>query len=103
MEALFGIVGKDFCMVAADVVAANSILVLKSTEDKSRDLNKHITMLYTGEKGDTVNFAEYVQRNVQLYGIRNEIPMSTKGAANYTRRELSDALRSKVRWSGVSL
>ena len=96
MEALIGITGKDFVLVAADVVVARSIVVMKSGEDKSRQLNDHITMLFSGESGDTVQFAEYIQRNVQLYGIRHDLPMSTRAAANYTRRELADALRSRV-------
>lgn len=70
---------------------------MKHGEDKSRELNKHTLMLYTGEPGDTVQFAEYIQRNIQLYGIRNGIPLSTKATANFTRRELASSLRSRVR------
>lgn len=96
MEALFGIVGKDFVLVASDNNVARSIMVLKSGEDKSRNLNDQVCLLYCGEAGDSVQFAEYVQRNVQLYGIRHEIPMSTKAAANFTRNQLADSLRSRV-------
>lgn len=28
-------------------------------------------MLVTGESGDTVQFAEYIEKNVQLYKMRN--------------------------------
>ncbi|KAI7872598.1 nucleophile aminohydrolase [Spinellus fusiger] len=99
MECLFGITGKDFCLVAADTVAARSIVVMKGTEDKSRPLNPHTVMLYTGEPGDTVNFAEYIQRNIKLYGIRNGIELSPKATANFTRRELADSLRSRHPYS----
>ncbi|OZJ06936.1 hypothetical protein BZG36_00179 [Bifiguratus adelaidae] len=95
MECLFGITGKDFTLLAADEVAARSIVVMKSKEDKSRTLSPHILLLYTGEPGDTVNFAEYIQRNVRLYGIRNDIELSPKAAANFTRRELAESLRSR--------
>lgn len=97
MEALIGITGKDFVLVAADNVVARSIVVMKSGEDKSRDLNSHVTMVYSGEAGDTVQFAEYIQANVQLYGIRHDVQMSTKAAANFTRSELAGSLRSRVR------
>ena len=96
MEALIGITGKDFVLVAADVIVARSICVMKSGEDKSRELNSNVTMLFSGEAGDTVQFAEFIQRNVQLYGIRNDLPMTTRAAAHYTRRELADSLRSRV-------
>ncbi|CAG8556555.1 11539_t:CDS:2 [Acaulospora colombiana] len=68
---------------------------MKSTEDKSCELNKRITMLYSGEPGDTVYFAEYIQRNVKLYGIMNGIELTPKAAATFTRRELAKSLRSR--------
>ncbi|CAG8506299.1 498_t:CDS:10 [Dentiscutata erythropus] len=95
MEFLIGITGKDFVLTAADTSAARSITVMKSTEDKSCDLNKHNIMLYSGESGDTVNFAEYIQRNVRLYGIRNGIELTPKAAATFTRKELATSLRSR--------
>lgn len=96
MECLFGITGKDFTLLAADTTSARSIVVMKGNENKSRILNEHTVMLFTGEPGDTVNFAEYIQRNIQLYKIRNGMDLSPKAAANFTRRELADSLRSRV-------
>lgn len=89
--------------MAGDTVAARSIVVMKATEDKSRALTPHTVLFYTGEPGDTVNFAEFIQRNIRLYGIRNGIELSPKAAANYTRRELADSLRSKVRYRGGAI
>jgi 20S proteasome subunit beta 4 len=96
MECLFGITGDGFSLLAADTISARSIVVMKGTEDKSRELNTHTVMLYTGEPGDTVNFAEYIQRNIKLYGIRNGLELSPKATATFTRRELADSLRSRV-------
>ncbi|KAG2217805.1 hypothetical protein INT45_005635 [Circinella minor] len=95
MECLFGITGKDYTLVAADTTSARSIVVMKGTEDKSRRLNDHTVMLFTGEPGDTVNFAEYIQRNIKLYKIRNDIDLSPRATANFTRRELAESLRSR--------
>lgn len=53
-------------------------------------------MLVTGEPGDKVNFAEYIQRNLQLYKMINGYDLSTHAAANYARRELATSLRSRV-------
>lgn len=96
MECLFGITGNGFTLLSADTVSARSIVVMKGTEDKSRQLNSHTVLLYSGEPGDTVNFAEYIQRNIKLYGIRNGIELSPKATATFTRRELADSLRSRV-------
>ena len=34
-------------------------------------LSDNILLLCVGEAGDTVQFAEYIQKNVQLYKMRN--------------------------------
>ncbi|KAJ3216480.1 Proteasome subunit beta type-4 [Dinochytrium kinnereticum] len=99
MEVLIGIVGKDFVLTAADTTSARSIVVQKQGEDKSRELNKHNLLLFSGEAGDTVQFAEYIQRNTRLYGIRHGVQLSTKAAASYTRKELATSLRSRNPYS----
>jgi 20S proteasome subunit beta 4 len=42
-----------------------------------------------------VQFAEYVQANVQLYGMRNDIELNPAATASFIRTELARALRSK--------
>ena len=53
-------------------------------------------MLVTGEPGDKVQFAEYIQRNLQLYKMINGFELSTHASVNYARRDLDQALRSRV-------
>lgn len=96
MEALFGIVGKDFVLVAADELIVRSIMVVKSTEDKSRRLSNHIEMLYSGDAGDSVAFSEFIQANLKLNEIQQGFPISTRAAATFTRNQLSTSLRSRV-------
>jgi 20S proteasome subunit beta 4 len=96
MEVLLGLTGKDFVLTASDTLNARSIVIMKKGEDKSRILNKQSLLLYTGEPGDTVQFAEYIQKNSQLYSIRHSVDMSPFALASFTRRELAESLRSKV-------
>ncbi|KAJ1973695.1 Proteasome subunit beta type-4 [Dimargaris cristalligena] len=95
MECLMGLVGKDFVITVTDTMAIRSITVLKHDEDKTRELNPHTLISYCGEAGDTTNFAEYVQKNVKLYGIRNNIELTPGATANFVRRELADSLRTR--------
>lgn len=46
-------------------------------------------------KISTVQFAEYIQRNAQLYSMRNETDLSPSGLAHYVRGELASSLRSR--------
>jgi 20S proteasome alpha/beta subunit len=53
--------------------------------------------------GDTVQFAEYIQCNIQLKNIENDMELSTKAVANFTRKQLADSLRSRVLFISVTI
>ncbi|KAH3801362.1 proteasome subunit beta type-2-like [Dreissena polymorpha] len=96
MECLIGIQGKDFVLVACDTVSARSIVSMKQDLDKMHKLNDNLLMLVVGESGDTVQFAEYMSKNIQLYKMRNGYELSPHAAANFTRKNLADYLRSST-------
>ncbi|KAI0037003.1 20S proteasome subunit [Vararia minispora EC-137] len=95
MECSFALVGKDYVLVAADTTAARSIVKMKVDEDKIKTLSPHLLMAYSGEPGDTVQFAEYIERNIRLYHIRNFHPLRPQSAAAWVRRSLAQSLRSR--------
>jgi 20S proteasome subunit beta 4 len=51
-----GITGKDFTLIAASKAAMRGATVLKASDDKTRALNKHTLMAFSGEAGDTSAF-----------------------------------------------
>lgn len=53
MEVLLGLTGKDFTLIAASKAAMRGVTILKATDDKTRALNKHNLMAFSGEAGDT--------------------------------------------------
>jgi len=81
---------------ASNKATVRGLTVLNQTDDKSRTLNQHNLLLFAGEAGDSVQFAEFVQANVQLYGMRNETELNSDAVAAFTRREMADNLRSRV-------
>ncbi|KAK7101223.1 proteasome subunit beta type-2-like [Littorina saxatilis] len=95
MECLIGIQGKDFILLASDSVSARSIVKMKSDHDKMFELSDKLVMAVSGEPGDTVQFSEYISKNIQLYKMRNGYELSANAAANFTRRNMADALRSQ--------
>lgn len=64
--------------------------------DKMVTLSDNILMLVSGECGDCIQFSEYIAKNVQLYKMRNGYELSPSEAANFTRRDLAESLRSRV-------
>ncbi|KAG0431423.1 hypothetical protein HPB47_021806 [Ixodes persulcatus] len=70
-----------------------------SDEDKIHKLSDTLLMAVCGEAGDTVQFAEFIAKNIQLYKMRNGYELSPTAAANFTRRNLADYLRSRTPYS----
>lgn len=95
MDISFAITGKGYVILAADTTASHSIIKVKSDEDKIKALSPHLLMAYTGEPGDTVQFAEYIERNIRLYQIRNTYALRPASAASWIRRVVADSLRSR--------
>lgn len=65
-------------------------------EQKFFNLTSKMVMAATGEAGDMVQFAEYIQKNIHLYKIRNGYEMSPSAAASFTSYNLKKSLRSRV-------
>jgi 20S proteasome subunit beta 4 len=99
MECLFGITGPGFCILAADSTVTRSIVIMKPGEDKFKALTTTSAMAYSGEPGDSINYAEYVQRNLKLEAIRSGLEPNVNNCAAFSRRALADALRSRTPWN----
>jgi 20S proteasome alpha/beta subunit len=52
-EVLLGITGQDFTLIAASKAAMRGATILKASDDKTRVLNTHTLMTFSGEAGDT--------------------------------------------------
>ncbi|GKZ31713.1 proteasome subunit beta type-4 [Aspergillus brasiliensis] len=95
LEVLLGITGKDFVILAASKAAMRGPTILKAEDDKTKQLNAHNLMAFSGEAGDTVQFAEYIQANIQLYTMRNDTELGPNAVASFVRGELARSLRSR--------
>ncbi|CAD7088466.1 unnamed protein product [Hermetia illucens] len=95
METILGIKGPDFVMVAADCTQAHSIIMMKEDENKIHKISNNLLMATIGDAGDTIQFTEYIAKNIALYKMRNGYDLSPKAAAHYTRKNLADYLRSR--------
>ena len=98
--------------MASSKAAMRGATILKASDDKTKELNKHTLMAFSGEAGDTgntqsslgnhdtdihreVQFAEYIQANIQLYSMRNDTDLGPSAVANFVRGELAKSLRSR--------
>ena len=88
-----GLVGDGFTLVVADANAWRSIMVFKNDQDKIMNLDESKIMGLAGPTADCSNFSEYVQKNMTLYELNNNMRLSTWATANFIRGELATALR----------
>lgn len=96
MDIVLGIKVNDCTIIATSKAITRGISVLKQDDDKTRKLNEHNLIAFTGEAGDTVQFAEYIQANIQLYSMReNDIELSPKATASFVRNQLATSIRSR--------
>lgn len=49
----------------------------------------------TGDSGDTIQFVDYISKNILLYKMRNGYELGPKAAAYFTRKNLADYLRTR--------
>jgi 20S proteasome subunit beta 4 len=96
MECLIGIQFDDFVLLSSDKTNAFSIIVVKTDENKTYELSDHLLMGVCGESGDTVQFAEFISKNIQLYKMRNGFELSPTSASTFIQRNLADYLRSRT-------
>ncbi|GMM28532.1 proteasome core particle subunit beta 4 [Martiniozyma asiatica (nom. inval.)] len=95
MDIVLGIKLSDCTLIATSKAFTRGISILKATDDKTKQLNPTTLMAFTGESGDTTQFAEHVAANVQLKGLRDGIEMKTSEVASFVRGELASSIRSK--------
>ena len=93
MDSVFGLMGKDFAIIAADASAGRSILVFQHDQDKIMHLDSHKLFVGAGTPADSVNFMEFISKNLKLYELNNDMKLGTKAAAHFIRGQLARALR----------
>ena len=95
MDIVLGIRLKNCTLIATSKAFTRGISVLKATDDKTIDLNTHNMIAFTGESGDTTQFAEHIKANVQLFGLREGYDMESSEIASFVRHELATSIRSR--------
>lgn len=80
-------------------LGSRNLSLLIADEEKIHKLSNKLLMAVCGEAGDTVQFAEFIAKNIQLFKMRNGYELSPAAAACFTRRNLADYLRSRTPYS----
>ncbi|KAE8727932.1 Proteasome subunit beta type-2-A [Hibiscus syriacus] len=92
MECVFGLVGIDFAVVAADSSAVHNILVHKSNEDKIMILDSHKLIVASGEPDDRCSVHLLVFKVLDSFKSIYENPCSMNILLAGYEKEISPSL-----------
>lgn len=67
--------------------------------NKIHKISDSMMMAATGDAGDSVQFVEFISKNILLYKMRNGYELGPKSAAHFTRKNLADYLRTRYAYS----
>ncbi|KAK7204675.1 nucleophile aminohydrolase [Myxozyma melibiosi] len=96
MDVILGITTANEVIVITSRAFVRGVSILKADDkDKTRILSPHTMMAFTGESGDTVQFAEFIQANIQLHEMRNAVELSPSAITSFLRNQLATSLRSR--------
>lgn len=84
-DCVFGITGKDFVIIAADMAATRSILKIQDEDNKLTVLSKNQILGVSGENADRTAFSKLISGELEYYYYRYNNRLSTDEIANYTR------------------
>ena len=96
MDCIIGFTGKGFTLIGADQNAGRSIMIFQQDLDKIMHLDSHKLLGVAGDPADTVYEPEYLQKNLELYRLRNSVQLSTHATAHYIRGEKATNLRKSM-------
>ena len=99
MDSIFGFQGQDYVVLGTDCSAQMSIIRLKDDESKIFPLDERKLLACAGESSDRSEFANLIQKNVQLHYYRNGYSLNTFGTAQYIRSFLAESIRSRRPYS----
>lgn len=60
-------------------------------------------MATVGDGGDTIQFTDFISKNLHLYKISHGYHLSAKSAAHFTRKTLADYIRTNTRYQVAML
>ncbi|XP_046974069.1 proteasome subunit beta type-2-like [Vanessa cardui] len=93
IQCLLGIQCKEFTIIAADQMNIQSFIIMKDDADKLIEMSERLVLGVNGDTADTTQFTQFVEKNLQLYSMKNKYQLDTPAVVHFTRKSMADALR----------
>ncbi|EHY66428.1 20S proteasome subunit beta 4 [Nematocida ausubeli] len=93
MDALFGVAGKDYVILACDTMYRNNILVPKSDHNKCIEINNKSAVISGGNLGDCDRVVQGVLEGLRYESIAHGLNITEKVFASALQMEIHSKLR----------
>ncbi len=92
-DCIFGLVGKDFVLLACDRSVSRSVLKIQDCDEKITSITNNQLLATCGEVSERKGFSNLIKVNRDYYYFRYNNSLNTSELANFTRNLLSESLR----------
>lgn len=99
MDALFGVAGRDYVVLASDTLFRNSVLVPKDDYNKCTEITGHSAVVAGGKQGDAKREIQAVLEELKYENISNSLEITEKVFSN----ALQNAIHSRLRKNPVEI
>lgn len=88
---LFGL-ARQYCTSFSFLLTSLQL----TDENKLYDISNKLVMGVIGDAGDRVQLTQFIEKNVQLYKMRNGYPLDIAAVVHFTRKTMLGSLRGGV-------
>ncbi|KAI5188681.1 20S proteasome subunit beta 4 [Nematocida sp. AWRm77] len=93
MDALFGVAGEDFVVLASDASFRNNVVVSKTDHNRCTRVTNKIAVVSAGGQGDSVRAIKYVFETLKYEEMANGLKITEKAFSSVLQKHIHASLR----------
>lgn len=92
-DALFGVAGKDFVVLASDTLFRNNIVVSNADYMRCTDVTEKTSVIAAGDQGDALRVVKYAVEAMKLGAASEDLRITEESLAHVLQQSIYQSLR----------
>lgn len=92
-DALFGVAGKDFVVLASDTLFRNNIVVSNADYMRCTDVTDKTSVIAAGDQGDALRVVKYAEEVLKLGAASADLRITEEAVAHVLQQSIYQSLR----------
>jgi len=93
MDALFGVAGRDFVVLASDTYFRNNVVVSKTDHIRCTKISDSVAVITAGDQGDCDRTTQYIFETLKFEQMANGLKITEKTYASVLQKYVHEKLR----------